>query len=87
MGVNKVLEKEYNFFIENREELLEKYPNLYLIIKDGKVIGAYPTEIVAYQEAKKQFELGTFLIQYCSPDEGNYKQTFHSRVMFNATAI
>jgi len=87
MSVNKILEKEYNYFINHKDELIKQFPNSYLIIKDETVISAHPTEIIAYQEAKKQFDLGTFLIQFTSTDEGNYRQTFHSRVMFNAATI
>ncbi|MBI5729561.1 MAG: hypothetical protein HY963_00335 [Ignavibacteriales bacterium] len=80
--MEKNLEKEFNYYLEHQLELLKKYEGKYLIIKDQKVVEFYNTEIEAYTKAKEKYELGTFLIQQCLPGDANYKQTFHSRVMF-----
>lgn len=74
-----VLQKELEYYKANQEELVKKYEGKFLVIKDQKVQGAYNTEIEAYAEAKKKFELGTFLIQKNIPGEESYTQTFHSR--------
>ena len=78
--VDDILQKQLEYFKENQQELLEKYEGKFLVIRDGTVQGAYDTELEAYMEAKKQFEMGTFLIQQCLPGEESYTQTFHSRV-------
>lgn len=76
------LNKELEYYIENQNELVKNYNGKYIVIKDQKVIGVYDTEIEAYFTTKKEFELGTFLIQHCTPGKESYTQSFNSRVIF-----
>jgi len=76
------LEKEYDYYLEKRPELLEKYNGEFLVIKGQSVIGAFDSEVEALQETSKTHELGTFLIQKCDPTEESHTQSFHSRVAF-----
>lgn len=82
MEINKELEKEFKYYLEHQEELLKEYAGKFLVIKGQKVLGVYDTEIIAYQEAQKENELGTFLIQLCSIGSENYTQSFNSRVVY-----
>lgn len=82
MEINKELEKEFKYYLEHQEELLKEYAGKFLVIKGQKVLGVYDTEIIAYQEAQKENELGTFLIQLCSIGSDNYTQSFNSRVVY-----
>lgn len=77
-----MLEKEFHYYLEHKDDLVKQYEGKYLVIKDEKVVGAYNSEIEAYTEAQKQFALGMFLIQPCTPSEESHTQTFHSRVAF-----
>lgn len=74
------LKKQLEYFKAHQDELVKKYEGKFLVIKDQKVQDVYDTEIEAYTDAKKKFELGTFLIQQCLPGQESYTQTFHSRV-------
>lgn len=76
------LENELKYFKENQAQLLDKYQGKFLVIKDLEVKGAYETQIEAYNEAQKKFELGSFLIQQCLPGEASFSQSYHSRVLF-----
>ncbi|MDO8522692.1 MAG: hypothetical protein Q7S12_00185 [bacterium] len=76
------LQKQLDYFKSNQDEFVKKYKGKFLVIKDQKIQGIYNTEIEAYTDAKKKFELGIFLIQQCSPGQESYTQTFHSRVAF-----
>jgi hypothetical protein len=78
-----MLDKELQYYIDNQEELVKKYKGQFIVIKDQQVVGAYPTEIEAYNKSVEKYELGTFLIQECQPGEENYTQTFRTRVIFN----
>ena len=78
-----MLEKEFKYYLDNQTELVAKYDGKFIVIKDENVIGVYATEIEAYTESKKTHEVGTFLIQRCSPGVNDYTETFHSRVVFN----
>ena len=75
------LQKQLEYFKANQDELVRKYEGKFLVIKDQEVKGVYDTEIEAYADAKKKFELGTFLIQQALPGQESYTQTFHSRVV------
>jgi len=77
-----MLEKEFKYFKAHQEELVKKFEGRFLVIKDESIVGDYSTEAEAYNEAKRKFELGTFLIQHCLPGKDAYTQTFHSRVAF-----
>jgi len=76
------LEKEFQYYKDHQEELVKQYDGKYIVIKDDRVIGSYSSEIDAYNETKRTHEIGTFLIQFCSPGKSGYTQTFHSRVTF-----
>lgn len=77
-----MLEKEFEYYIENQQELIRKYSGKVIVIKNEKVIGDYNSEVIALMETKKEHELGTFLIQKCSPGNVDYTETYHSRVVF-----
>ncbi len=80
---NSTQKKDFEFFIQNQSELVKKYEGLFLVIKDQVVKGAHKTLEIAYLEATKQYEEGSFLIQHCLPGESAYTQTFHTRAVFN----
>jgi len=71
-----VLEKEFQYFVDNQNDLFKQFPEQYLVIKDQKVIGVYDNKIDAYFETQEEHELGSFLIQFCSLDQENFTQGF-----------
>lgn len=76
------LDKEFRYYIEHQDEMVEKYNGKIIVIKDGVVLGAFDDELAAVTETKISQELGTFLVQKVSPGDAAYSQTFHSRVVF-----
>lgn len=78
-----MLDKEFKYFRDNQNELVEKYLNQYIVIVGEEVKGAYDDVGTAYQRSIKQYEPGSFLIQHCKPGKDAYTQTFHSRVRFD----
>jgi hypothetical protein len=81
-----MLDKEFKYYIDNQLELVEKYPNKFIVIKDDKVIGVYDSHSDAYNKTVENEELGTFLIQHCLPGVDSYSQTFHSQVIIHSLA-
>lgn len=77
-----MLEKEFTYYQKHHQELMKQFAGRYVVIKDEKVIGDYATEIEAYTETQKHHTLGTFLIQFVSPNKENLTQNFSSRVIF-----
>ena len=76
------LEKEFNYYLSNQNELVKQYNGKFIVIKEQKVIGAYDSEIEAIESTSQKHELGTFLVQKCEPGTESYSQTYHSRVAF-----
>ena len=82
-----MLKKEFQYYLDNQEELVKKHLAKFLVIKDQGVVGVYDTKQEAYDEATSKYELGTFLIQHCLPGSLSHTQTFHSQVIFNQVAL
>lgn len=78
----KPLEKDFQYYLDNQEELVKKYDGKFIVIKNYTVIGVYDDELKAIEETSKKEELGTFLVQKCEPGTESYTQTYHSRVTF-----
>lgn len=78
-----MLEKEFKYYLDHQEELVNQYNGKFLVIIDQKVVGVYSSMDEAYFEAQKKYELGTFLIQKCTPGNSAYTMTFHSNVSFS----
>lgn len=77
------LEKEFEFYKANQDQLVRQYEGKYIVIVNESVVGDYDTEIEAYEASKQDYAPGSFLIQKCLPGNESYTQTFHSRVVFH----
>jgi hypothetical protein len=75
-----MVEKEFKYSVDHRDELLKTYRGQVLVIVDEEVVGNYDTVQDAWDDAVEKHEEGTFLIQRCMDDEDSFQQTFHSRV-------
>lgn len=76
------LEKDFKYYIDHQDELVERYRDRFVVVKNQTVIAAYDDELEAIEETQKEHELGTFLVQLCAPGVENYTQTYHSGVSF-----
>ena len=81
--MTNTLEKEFKFYLDHHDEMVEKYDGKVIVIKDGDVLGTYDSELAAVTETRKTYDLGTFLVQRVSPGNADISQTFHSRVAFS----
>lgn len=77
-----MLEKEFSYYLNHQEELVKKFNQKFLVIKDEIVIGVYDDEETAFFETEKIHETGTFLIQFCEVGDQSYTRMFQSRVSF-----
>jgi hypothetical protein len=77
-----MLQKEFQWYLDNQNELVKQYENKFLVIKDCSIVGVYDKEPEALFDAQKKYKAGTYIIQFCSPGEAAYTQHFHSRVVF-----
>jgi hypothetical protein len=77
-----MLDTEFQYFQDHQDELVAKYNGKFIAIVGMEVVRAFDTELEAYLTMKKDYLVGTFLIQHCLPGTISYTQTFHSRVTF-----
>ena len=77
-----MLEKEFKYYKDHQDELVERYNGKFIVIVGEEVVGDFDEEITAYTQTKEKHPLGTFLIQHCLPGKDSYTATFYSRVSF-----
>lgn len=75
------LEKEFKYYLKHQNELVKKYDGKFIVIKDCKVIGDYDSDLEAIEQTSQKYQPGTFLVQKCTPGDGEYTRIFHSRIM------
>lgn len=74
----------FKWYLDHQDELVQKYNGRILVIKDNEVKGDFDSEADAYLYAVKKYELGSFMIQKCTPGEDSYTQTYLTgRVCFS----
>ena len=76
-----MLEKEFRYYLDHQNELVELYNDKFIVIVGEEVIGAYDSPSDAYDSAITSHDAGTFLIQHCAPGEGAHTQIFRTRVV------
>jgi hypothetical protein len=64
-----MLEAEWDYYENNRDELVEKYCGKYVVISGNKVVAAYDDEDIAYDETIKTIPLGSFMIHHVMEEE------------------
>lgn len=75
------LKVEFEWFLQNHDELVRKYNGKFVVIKGQTVIGDYSDQSQAVAETQqKGHALGSFLVQKVEPGNQAYTQVFHSRV-------
>jgi len=77
------LRKNFDYYLEHQEEIVEQYNDKFVVIKGCAVIGAYDDELEAVEVTQKEHKLGTFLVQHVSSGDASYSHSFHSRVAFS----
>lgn len=70
--------EELDFFKAHQDELVRKHKGKVLAIKGQTVIGAYPDALIAYLEAQKEHQVGTFMLQPCEPGPEAFTVTISS---------
>jgi len=62
MPVDKVLEKEYAYYLRMKAELLKDHKGKFALIKDEALVGTFDTDSDAYKAGLLKFGNSPFLI-------------------------
>lgn len=73
-----MLKQEFQYYLDHQDELVKQYAKKFIIIKDGEVKGVFDTKKDAYFESAQKYDIGSFLIQFCSPGNMAFTQTYHT---------
>ena len=77
------LTKNFLYFKEHHDEILTRYPNMFVVINNEEVLFAGHTFDEAYEKAVAAgLQLGTFLIQECTEGNSAFTQFFSNQVAF-----
>jgi len=68
-----MLETEWEYYENNRDELVEKYCGKFVVISGERVIAVYEDENTAYFETIKTIPLGSFMIHHVMEEEEVYQ--------------
>ena len=74
----KKIDQAFEYYKANKESLLSKYENKFIVIVDNEVVGSFDDKMEAVDWAAKDYEPGTFLVQHVTKKEEIIY--FHSRV-------
>ena len=80
--MNGNLKKEFRYYLDHQQELVEKYAGKYIVLVNETVVGVFDSDLQAVQEVSKTHTLGSFLVQKCEVGRESYSHVFHSRVAF-----
>ena len=69
MDEGSPLNAEWEFYENNRDELVEKYCGKFVVVSGDKVVSAYDNELLAYHETIKSIPLGSFMIHHITEVE------------------
>ncbi len=75
MYTDKERKEDFDFFIENYQELYKHYGHKFLAIKNKSVLGYYDAVQDAISDLSPAYELGSYIIQECTGDESAYRTT------------
>ena len=70
-------DKNYQYFLDNKDELCQKYTDQFVIIENERIYKVCSSFEEALENVK-ELKAGTYIIQKCEEDEE--KQIFHTRV-------
>lgn len=63
-----LLDKQYQFFLQHEEMLIEKYNGQFIVIHDEQVVDSFGSERDAYIYCVKHFQIGTFFIRHVTTE-------------------
>ena len=81
--MTNIIDKEYKWFVDNNKKLYDKYGDVYVAIKNGKVIGKFKTFAEGVTKTQKKEKIGTFIVQRLSPDGSADNVYISSLVKYN----
>jgi len=79
---------QLDMYIERQNALVAEYNGKIIALKDGEVLGEYPTKTDALEDMqRKRLVPGEFMIIRCTPGDEEYTRHFHTpRVILHSAS-
>jgi hypothetical protein len=75
------MNKDYDFFMENRAKIIAGHEDSYVVIKDLTILGYYDSEATALV-AMQDHKLGSFIIQKCISEKNDIIEFYSMGIVF-----
>ncbi|WP_157433382.1 hypothetical protein [Adhaeribacter aquaticus] len=62
-------ERDFRYYLDNKDRFSRRYPNQYILIKAGALIGAFDSYILAEEIARRLYQENEYYIQHCHSKE------------------
>lgn len=72
------MSEDFAWFKEHYTEFQDKYGKSFIAIKNKKILGVYDNYGTGVRETAKTEDLGSFIVQECSPDYVAYQCSISS---------
>ena len=70
---------QLEMYIERQNALVAEYNDKIIALKDGEVLGVYPTKTDALEDMqRRRLAPGEFMIIKCTPGDEEYTARFHT---------
>jgi hypothetical protein len=70
---------QLEMYIRRQDALVAEYNGRIIALKDGEVLGEYPTRTDALEDMqRRRLVPGEFMIIKCTPGDGEYTTRFHT---------
>lgn len=63
---------DFNWFLDNYEDLFKEYGKKEIAIKNKSVIGVFDDTTSALKELNKSYKIGEYILQTCNGNESGY---------------
>jgi len=82
------MKSQLEMYIARQGEIVKKHNDEIIAVKDGEVLGVYPTEVHALRAMQAaNYPPGSFIILKCTPGDEEYTTSLRSRPKFTQTGI
>ena len=61
--MGELLDRQYQYYLQNKQMLLDKYEGKYIVIHNEELVGTFNSERDAYVYCVSHFKMGTFFMQ------------------------
>lgn len=63
------LDKEWAYYMDNRDAIVQKYRDKYVVISENRIVAAYDNEDTAFDETIKTIPIGSFMLHHVTEPE------------------